>query len=479
VFNISWLKGLRLLLGAAGLALILAGCGKSTTEKLNEAIDGSVQAAVLYNQQNYSKALSEIQKVIANNTDLKRDSALGENYLLLAHCHRMLGSYDSSLSAFKSASEYFHLFGDQRLERRGRIGLAELSYDLQRYTDALTLATSASAEGKVFSDSANSFQASLLVAKIYHKLRNYTKEIATLREILNDPFLQRGGGSKEDLRRMQFEAVRGTGNIDSIQAFFDLWRMSYAGADSGLNAAAYVAWGRYQESMGHPDIAVRVYSRALNLVGGRTQRRLQAEVLTSLGSLSYRAKRYDNARLYYSDALALSKQESNIILEQSMNLMLVACDWKIAGSKPTPQMSKEFEKKCSDVALACAQTAFLKGEAFAHFVRGRIAERRSDSTAVGAFKEALGLSATHLMRSDDDPTVTDALQRVVLDVERIGMYDPILRILGSGSNGEELFAYAEERNLRDIEDFFSRLTLAPSDTNVGDAIGTASRNRIG
>jgi hypothetical protein len=279
---------------------------------------------------------------------------------------------------------------------------------------------------------------------------------------------------------MHFEAVRGTGNIDSVQAFFDQWRTSYAGADSGLNAAAYVAWGRFQESIGHPEIALRVYSRALNLVGGRTQRGLQAEVLTSLGSLSYRAKRYDNARLYYSEALALAKQESNIILEQSMSLMLVACDWKIAGSKPTLQMSKEFEKKCSDVAVACAQTAFLKGQAFAHFLRGLIAERRSDSAAVDAFKEALKLSTANVMQSDEDPTLTDALERVVLDVERIGLYDPILRILGSGRNAAELFAYAEERNLRDLEDFFSRLTFALSDANLGDAIGaiTLQRNAL-
>lgn len=475
--NISWLRTFQLFVGMVLAPIIFSGCGKSTSEQLHDAVEASNQAAVLFNNQNYVKALSEIHRAITLNTELHRDSALGENYLLLANCQRQLGAYDSSLQAFRASSEYFHLLGDQRLERRGRITLAELSYDLHNYVEALTVASGAAAEGKVFSDSSNSYQALLLMAKANHKLRNYRAELDILDVLLNDSGSHTDAEAREELWSMSFEAARGLRDREVIRLTFNRWRAATSGTDSGSVAKAYIAWGHFQESLSSTDSALRAYSQALNLLGGRRHRNVQAQVLTSLGSLSYRSKHFDNARSYYTDAHTLAKQENNIILEQSLNLMLVACDWKLNLGRSNSQYLLELEKRCTDAAAVCAQTAFLDGESFAFFLRGLIAERRNDSVAITAYMEALKLRLSNVIRSDDDNSVTDDLVAVIFDGENINWYDPLLRLLCSSGHSPEVFSFIEERNLREMEGYFSRLNMQPPDPDVQGLLSTIRRER--
>ncbi len=177
------------------------------------------------------------------------------------------------------------------------------------------------------------------------------------------------------------------------------------------------------------------------------------------------------------DPLTLAKGENNIILEQSLNLMLVACDWKIAGGKAGVQASKEFEKRCAEVAAVCAQTAFLKGESFALLLRGMIAEYRSDSVAAAAYREALKLNIANVIEAEEDKSVTDDLSDVLLEGEGIDWYDPLLRLLCSSTKYPDVFAYVEERNMRELEEYFSRLSIEPSDPNLAAAIGKITRQR--
>lgn len=457
----------------------ISGCGRSTNEKLAEALSRSNQAAVLFNQQNYRRALAEIHQAIIANSDLKRDSALGENYLLLGHCQRKLGAYDSALGSFNASLEFFHLCGDQKLERRGRLALAQLTYDLRRYRDALSVASDAAAEGKVFSDSTNTLQALVLVARSNHKLRNYLKEIEVLDTLMSQNTRQATDEVKQELWEMLFQAHVGIGIERNVRTTFNRWRTSVmAGTDSGALARPYIAWGQYQESLSRPDSASRIYSQALNLIGGRTKRALQARVLTSLGNLSYRAKHLDNARLYYTDAQNLARHENNILLEQSLSLLLVACDWK---SSSDPSHAPELGKRCAQIAAVCSQTACVADQVFALFLQGMIADRAGDtSTGLASYRKALKLQIENVVQTEDDRSLADELAAVFLEGEKVDWYDPLLKRYCLSKNASEFLALVEERNLRNYERFFACLTMTTGDQNFNQIVAqiTMKRNAV-
>ena len=191
----------------AAVAILIAwGCRGSDSDKVHEAADHNTQAALLFSRQDYVKSLAEINRAINLNGELARDSALGENYLLQALCLRKLGQYDSSISAFRISLEYFHHAGDQRLERRGRVALAELFYALGRYKDALSLASDAAGEAKVFSDISNVSHALIVVANASHQLKNFAREFSVIDELSRMDGQPGSEVQKIDLLKMSFSA---------------------------------------------------------------------------------------------------------------------------------------------------------------------------------------------------------------------------------------------------------------------------------
>ncbi len=477
--NINGLER-RLMAGFVILVIVMfTGCGKSDSDKAREATERSVQSATFFNQQNYVRALNTINQAISLNTELNRDSALGENYILLAHCQRQLGQYDSALTAFKTSLQYFHLFGDPKLERRGRIGLAELFYALDDYSSALSLASDAAGESKVFSDAQNAYRAMIIVAKSYHKLRNFDREISALDELAQGNIQYGPEQSQYEILELLFQAHVSAGIQHDIREAFDKWRtVSSGNGDSIQTAKAFTAWGHYQELLHQQDSSLKAFSQALSLLGGREHRPLQMDVLTSLGNLSYRSQHFDNARLYYNDAQNLARQENNIILEQLLGLMLVSCDWKTGAGRSKTGSMPELEKRCADIASTCRQTSFFTGEAFALYMQGTLEWQRNDTAkAAPSFREALRLITDHVRLDDDDKTTMHHLIDVFMEGEHSGWYDPLLRISCSSQNTGEVFSLLEHENLDDMQNYFSRSALKTADTGLNSAIADISLKR--
>src|SRR5512143_3911056 len=316
----------RMLLVAAAV-IACAGCGQSDSDKAQLADQKSRDAQVAFNQHAYAKALEEITAAIGLNTGIKRDSALGENYLIQAHSYRELGEYEKALAAFRLALEEFHLSGDQPLERRGRIALARLYLDLGDDDNAVSLASDAAGEGKVFDDTESYEQASMIAAQARHHLKNFDRETSILRELL--------AGAKSDRSPVYDALVRSlsdAGRADDARLALAEWR-TYAAArrDSVALSRAYAAQAYMYQRHARPDSMVRALSQALSLLGGPGTEAFEVELLTALGDASYRSGRFDDARNSYIDAQKLARKVNDVAADQLLGTMLVACDWKRAG----------------------------------------------------------------------------------------------------------------------------------------------------
>ncbi|HEV8539442.1 MAG TPA: CHAT domain-containing protein [Bacteroidota bacterium] len=455
-------------------AVLIAGCGESESEMMRMAVAHNEQSARLYNQQSYVKALTEINQAISLNSQLKRDSALGENYLLQALCQRKLGQYDSSISAFKISVEYFRLVGDQRLERRGRVALAELLYALRRYREALSLASNTAGESKVFSDSSNVTEALLVVAKASHRMHNFSREISVLEEL---SAMNRQSGSEAgpgELMKMSFMASVAAGDRDGLRDTFNRWK-AYAATTAGGSAMAQVhaSWGRYQYTLNHLDSALHMYSQALSLINEASSRKLQTEILTALGTIAYRSGRYDDARLYFNDAQTASHQENDLLREQLLKLMVLACDWKAAKSGPTP----ELVKRCAEIAASAHQVGFRLGETFAWFVKGMLDARSGDTSASKkAFIEASRLDEQNIV-PDGEMYPTVEVIDAFMDGERCNWDEPLLEYTCTPSGIDEAFRLTERSNLRDFQRFFSQSAIRTGDVNLDHQIAAYETRR--
>src|SRR6202008_2090072 len=100
------------------------------------------------------------------------------------------------------------------------------------------------------------------------------------------------------------------------------------------------------------DSALRSFSQALSMAGAQTDRSLRIALLSLLGNLAYRSQHVENARSYYSDAVKLAQQRNDIPSEQMLQLMIIACDWKITGSK-SGGVPTELLKRCSAALATC------------------------------------------------------------------------------------------------------------------------------
>ena len=121
--------------------IFLGGCGHN--DAVQEAFQRCGQASTLINDGDYVTALPLINAAIQQFVDAKNDSASGESYLLAASCYQNLGKYDSALIDYQNAMQSFQSYGDQNLERKGRILLSEFYYDVHDDDAALTLASDA------------------------------------------------------------------------------------------------------------------------------------------------------------------------------------------------------------------------------------------------------------------------------------------------------------------------------------------------
>src|SRR5208283_1309298 len=125
----------------SAFTIFLGGCGNK--DAIQEAFQRCAHAATLMNDGDYITALPLLNAAIEQFASAKNDSALGEGYLLAASCYQNLGKYDSALFYYQNATQSFQTNGDQKLERKGRIALAEFYYDVHDNDAAETLASDA------------------------------------------------------------------------------------------------------------------------------------------------------------------------------------------------------------------------------------------------------------------------------------------------------------------------------------------------
>ena len=450
--------------------LIYSGCGRNKDQKILEAERYLSEAINFADRHKYTEAIPLFRKSIEINIELSRDSASGECYLLFAECWRKTGQYDSALGDYKSALLSFRVTGNKKLERRGKIILAEFYLSMNENTEAAALAVDAAATAKVFSDPFDEYRALALAVKAYHNNAKYDDELYRLISLMRIDSIHYESRSKLNLMREQVNAYESSNRHDLASLIYeDLISRALSMKNDSAIVQAYFTWGLIQQKSGHPDSALRAFSLAVSKMDEGMDRKIRTDILTSLGCLAYRSKHFDNARMYFWDALILAKQSDNPVKENLLQSILVACDWKLGGERSL-KLVPEFLKRTSGILSNCLQDDYSMGEAFVQYIHTTINEKSGDTTDVFP----LYLQAMQIYDETGWLTVDWGIDAEIIeafmDGESSGWYDPLLRYHCLHDNVNEIFTLNEKKNLHELIRFFSRLNIKLADDRTNQAV---------
>jgi tetratricopeptide (TPR) repeat protein len=223
---------------------------------------------------------------------------------------------------------------------------------------------------------------------------------------------------------------------------------------------SYAAQAYYYQVHARPDSMVRSLSQALGLLNGSSTEGFEAEILTALGNASYRSQRYDDAKLSYTDAQRLTKKQNDIVADQLLSVMLVACDGKRAGARPVPAALADLARRCRSIATSCRQVGFVAGEAFASLLGGNFSyQLDSLAAAREQFQRAIELHEQTVLARQAGVSAFSVLQ-TFLETEHTGWYDPLIRLHCEAGDKEAAFELLERKNLEDLSAFFGRIAFA-------------------
>ncbi len=438
------------LLVAALSGAILSGCGRSSEHKGNEAVDKLTQAAGLLKDQRYVEALNLARDVVQLNSQLQNDTALANSYLFLARCHREIGVYDSALYDYEHAAQCAHNVAEKRLERKAQIELAEFDLSMGRCADAFTLASDAATEAKLFGDLSDRYTALATVASANHSLRRYDDEQQALGEMILIDSLAQRGRAHDSLQALLFRSVAAQGKPDAIYQAFRRWYVSASALHDDFGRAnAWYEYGVWQQHNDMPDSAFHAFSRALDALGAETQTPLQLSIWTSLGNVSYGQRRFDNATTYYSNGLALAQKLHKTASSFVFRLALLATEWK----RQPHGNPAEYLRAAQRIADSCHQAGFRRGEAFADFLAGILAEQRNDADHAAAYYQK-----SWSILGESFNTRHDFFD-IFLEVEGRTWSDPLLKAFCVANQADSAFVLAENVNRHDLIDFLSGVRL--------------------
>lgn len=461
------------------IMLCFLGCGKSTEEKQSEADQLATQVESFINQQKYQDAVPLLHRSIELNSDVRRDSALGENYYLLGGILRYLGQYDSALSYLNTSLDYFRLSGDKRLDRKVKIGLADLHLSLGSYSSALAFSEDAATAAKLLSDLKDTYTALRIQAKANHQAGKYEHEVVVLRELMQIDSLVYNRANTSMLFSMLLSAQGSM--IDQAKTYqvFREWigyESSQKNGEGLINT--YCQWGRYQQSVGRFDSAFHAYTKALSLLRAEINPRDYVDVLVPLGTLAYRAQRYQDASRHFVDALEYARQSHQSAMELILQLMATASEWKLQSKAANKNIS-ELLHRCSSLADTCQIVGFRQGEMLAQFLKARMLDIQNyPLEALNSYQQALQLHEEQLMAMDANSLLTDLVHVFMLG-EKSDWYDAPLQIQCSADNVRDAFDLIGRKNLFDIVRFFSQISIRTTDSKFNDYILELQRQRKG
>jgi CHAT domain-containing protein len=446
--------------------VFFVGCGKDKNTQITDADNKLSEGQALMRQSEYATAEVILREAIDLNMELKRDSVLGEIYLLINQCQRWNGSYDSIPGTINRAIEYYKAAGAQKGIRRGLTELARYYFQLEDYQKSMAIAAEAAVSAKILRDTTDLLDILSISVNAARSLNRFEQTIRYARDMYEVDSVRYKTEYRSKISESLFGMFYAAGKSQDMHNLInDLEK------DNDVNCLLriYTQWGELYYRNGNLDSALSLFSQGLMYIDKQTESNLKIKLLLDLGSVAYRTKHYDNARMYFLDALSSAKENGNISLKRVLEGILIACDWKYSDPL-LRQYRKEFVSRDSALIADCTSENNKYGEMLGLAITIRLAEEGKDTLDTRKLSDQLYALETSLEDLGDDKNIEPRLLNLFLDGELYTAYTGILQAAVHENNHNRIIELLEEDNIRDLGRFFSRLTIDTQDAALNDAL---------
>ncbi len=444
------------------------GCGKDRNDQIIEADKKLSEAQALIQQSEYTAAEVLLRESVRLNLDLKRDSVLGDISLLIAQCHRWNGNYDSIPGTIENAIRHYKTAGTQKGLRKGIRELARFYLQFGDYQKSATLATEAAASANIFRDTSNHLEALSISVHTAQFLNQFNLSLGYAREMAEIDSIRYKSEYRSDISESMVSIFNASGKSEGIRI---LIRELEEEKDYQSLLRVYTRWGELCYRSGNLDSAIRLFSQGMMYINKQTESSLKVKLLSYLGSVAYRGKRYDNARMYFLDALSVAKDAGNKSIECALKGIIIACDWKYSDPLLRRYM-KDFIGRASALITECTSEGDRYGEMFGLALMICLIEEGKDTSQTYPLCERLHAINTSLYNVNHQGNIEAQMLHLFLEGESYGSNTGLLQYAVEQGINSRAFELIEEQNILDINRFFSRLTITTRNEAINNAVAT-------
>jgi tetratricopeptide (TPR) repeat protein len=459
------------------IATVHWGCTPDNEQRANNARAAYSKAEAFYNAGHYGDAREAFSTAAEMFEEMKDDSTAGGCWAMTARCWQQLGWYDSAMGNYQRALRMYETTGNKKLERRGKISLARFQQYVGDASAALQLSLDVNVSGRIQVDVPDIYEALDIASGSYHELGEFEQEVSMLDQLIGLDSVLNGGENRFLLMNNKIRAyeMMGQHGLACLEYQKILNSTSSSAGDTSL-VQTYYNWGMIQQQTHHPDSALRAFSMAVSTIDRHMDPVMRIKILSSLGSLAYRSRHFENARMYFSDALDVAKNADAASYVHLMQSMILACDWKTAGVRSSA-LAQEFLNRGSAILSACEQDDYLLGEAVIVYLQARIKEDAGDSIGVQLlYGQALNI-ALHQSQVFTPGYLEKDFLDLLLGSEKPDWSGPVLSNYCATGKVQSAFELLERQRQQSIQDYFSRLHIKTHNDRLNREIAEYSRWR--
>jgi CHAT domain-containing protein len=442
------------------------GCSKDRNEQITETDKKLSEAQALIQQSEYTAAEVLLREAIGLNLELKRDSVLGDISLLIAQCHRWSGNYDSIPVTMENAMGYYSRAGTYKGLRKGITELARFYLEFGDYQASMLTATEAATSARMFQDTSDQLEALSISVLAARSLNQFDLSLGYAREMVEIDSIRYKSEYRSEISESMVSIFNASGKSEDIRLMI---RELEDERDYKSLLRVYTHWGELCYRSGNLDSAVRLFSQGMMYMDKQTESSLKVKLLSYLGSVAYRSKRYDNARMYFLDALSVAKDAGNKSLECALEGILIACDWKYSDPLLRRYM-KDFIGRASALVTECTSDGNRYGEMLGLALMVRMMEEGKDTLQTYPLCERLHAVNKSLYNVNRQENIEAQLLQLFLEGESYGSNTGLLQYSVEQGIHDPAFELIEEQNMLDINRFFSRLTITTRNETINSAV---------